>query len=89
LRTVLVLESSLFKARRGVCKNHAASRSDAARITEAAVSSYRVYFLPDSGDHVASTDLIVCDTEAEAQGRAHLLVVYCGYPGLEVGTALG
>ena len=47
------------------------------------MSSYRVYFL-DSGDHVASTDLIVCDTDAEAQARAHLLVLYCGYPSLEV-----
>ena len=63
------LDSALFKVRPARLQNRAASRSDAARITEVAVSSYRVYFL-DAGDHVASTDLIACDTEANAGPRA-------------------
>jgi len=48
-----------------------------------AVPSYRVYFL-DSADRVASTDVIACDTEAQAQARADALVFNCGYPGIEV-----
>jgi hypothetical protein len=55
------------------------------------VSSYRVYFL-DSGDHVASTDLIVCDTDGEAQARAHLLVVWLSTAAIlawRFGTAIG
>jgi hypothetical protein len=44
---------------------------------------YRVYFL-DSGDHVASTDVIRCDTDNQAQARADIILIGCGYPAIEV-----
>jgi hypothetical protein len=47
------------------------------------VPSYRICFL-NSGDHIASADVIECDTDGQAQARASLLVHYCGYPGIEV-----
>lgn len=47
------------------------------------VPTYRIYFL-DSGDHVAATDVIACDTDALAQAHADVLLVGCGYPGIEV-----
>ena len=61
----------------------AACRGDAARAPGAAVPSYRVYFL-DSGEHVAATDVIECDTDNQAQARADLLLAGSGYPGIEI-----
>jgi len=49
----------------------------------AAVPSYRVYFLT-SGDHIASSDVIECDTDGQTRARASLLIQYSGYPGIEV-----
>jgi hypothetical protein len=47
------------------------------------VRSYRVYFL-DSGQHVAATDVIACETDALAQARADIILIGCGYPAIEV-----
>jgi hypothetical protein len=44
---------------------------------------YRVYFL-GSSDHVASTDVIRCETDVQAQARADVLLIACGYAGIEV-----
>ena len=45
--------------------------------------SYRCYFL-DPADHVAATDIIVCETDTLVQARADRMLAACGYPGLEV-----
>ena len=49
----------------------------------AAVPLYRCYFL-GSADHVAAIDVIDCDTDAQAQARADVMLAACGYPGIEV-----
>ena len=61
----------------------AACRGDAARTAGAAVSVYRCYYL-DSADHIASADVIHCDTDAQARSRADVLLAASGYPGIEV-----
>jgi hypothetical protein len=48
-----------------------------------AVPYYRCYYL-DSADRVASTDVIACDTDSQAQARADILLIACGYAGIEV-----
>jgi len=48
-----------------------------------AVPYYRCHFL-DSSDHVAATDLIACDSDAQAQARADILLFASGYPAIEV-----
>jgi len=47
------------------------------------VAVYRCYYL-DSADHIASADVIHCDTDAQAQSRADVLLAASGYPGIEV-----
>jgi hypothetical protein len=47
----------------------AACRGDAARPAGAAMPNYRCYFL-DSANHVAATELIDCENDAEVQTRA-------------------
>jgi len=48
-----------------------------------AMPSYRWLFL-GSVDHVAATELIDCETDAQVQARADRLLVVIGYPGIEV-----
>jgi hypothetical protein len=47
------------------------------------VLSYRCYFL-DSGDHVAATELIHCETDGQAQIWADRPLAACNHPGIEV-----
>jgi hypothetical protein len=61
----------------------AAGRGNAACTAGAVVPVYRCYFL-DSADRVAATDLIACDTDAEAQARADIRLEAGDYPGIEV-----
>ena len=44
---------------------------------------YRCYYL-DSADRIASTDVIHCDTDAQARSRADILLAASGYPSIEV-----
>ena len=45
--------------------------------------SYRCYYL-NADDHVAATDFIACDTDAQVGARADRLLAACGYPSIEV-----
>ena len=44
--------------------------------------SYRCYYL-NADDHVAATDFIACDTDAQVEARANRLLAACGSPGIE------
>jgi hypothetical protein len=47
------------------------------------VAVYRFYYL-DAADRVASTDVIYCDTDAQAQARADRLLAASDHPSIEV-----
>jgi hypothetical protein len=47
------------------------------------VPVYRCYYL-DSADRVAATDVIHCDTDAQARARADRLLAASDHPGIEV-----
>ena len=47
------------------------------------MSVYRCYYL-DSAGHIASTDVIHCDTDAQARSRADVLLAASGYSCIEV-----
>jgi hypothetical protein len=47
------------------------------------VAVYRCFYL-DSADRIASTDVIHCDTDAEARSRADVLLAASGYSCIEV-----
>jgi hypothetical protein len=47
------------------------------------VAVYRCYYL-DSADRIASTDVIHCDTDAQARSRADILLAAGGYSCIEV-----
>jgi hypothetical protein len=49
----------------------------------AAVPYCRCYYL-DSADRVTSTDVIACETDAQAQARADILLIASDYSGIEV-----
>jgi hypothetical protein len=50
---------------------------------EGALTVYRFYYL-DSADRIAATDVIYCDTDAQAQARADKLLAASDHPGIEV-----
>ena len=49
----------------------------------AAVPVDRFYYL-ESADRVAATEVIYCDTDAQAQARADRLLAATDHPGIEV-----
>jgi hypothetical protein len=51
--------------------------------TGAAVPVYRFYYL-GSADRVAATEVIHCDTDAQAQARADRLLAASDHAGIEV-----
>ena len=53
------------------------------RTAGAAVAVYRCYYM-DSSNHIASTDVIHCDSDAQARSRADVLLAASGYPTVEV-----
>jgi len=47
------------------------------------VSIYRLYYL-DSANRVVATEVLHCDTDADAQARADKLLAASDHPGIEV-----
>ena len=47
------------------------------------MSIYRLYYL-DSANRVVATEVLHCDTDADAQARADKLLAASDHPGIEV-----
>jgi hypothetical protein len=47
------------------------------------VPSYRIYFL-NSDDHIASTDVLECDADGQAEAVTNPWLLVCGYSVVEV-----